>query len=475
MSERLRISSTLEKTDDDCKLTPVTIRERSFTVLSEMNQPLHWQDIQLLAETDGHGKINPGSLKSALSNMVCRELLIRIGNGVYSLPEFAAEDYTMPKVSIEKRLDVILRQAGEPLEAREIGNLVNNDGYGEVRPASIRSALGRMVREGKIIRIEWGLYCLPEFTNKQYELPERPIGQRLETALWQAGRPLHWRTMMHLANEDGYGIINPHSIWGTLNRQIRKGSIVKVDRGIYSLPEFSYASSEQPHSFVTKAEITGRIVDILDDAGGSSDVHHIYGLLAVGNLEGLTSRNTSNILKHMTSEDRATRKITRTAEDAYCLFKSTDEEYEAPKLELQERFLAVLQVAGRPLHWQEMLLRAEKDGYGKINKQTAQTKSNRMAREGLIIRVAISIYSLPEFVDEYYETPKPTIETRIMAVLAEASQPLHWRIIYRLVNTDGQKEVSLSGVGGRLVSMTKKGIILRVAHGIYSLPEFVDG
>ncbi len=101
MTEKLRESSAPEKADEDQESLPSTIADRLTRVLSEMGQPLYWQDIHSLAETDGLGEINTKSTLNALVTMTLKGVMVRISRGVYSLPEFANETY-QPRATFKR-------------------------------------------------------------------------------------------------------------------------------------------------------------------------------------------------------------------------------------------------------------------------------------------------------------------------------------------------------------------------------------
>ena len=86
-----------------------TISDRSIQILAEMRRPLHRQDIHLLAEIDGLGEIQLGSLTNTLGKMIRKGTIVRIEKGVYSLPEFA-EEYELPeKITNQPKLSAASR------------------------------------------------------------------------------------------------------------------------------------------------------------------------------------------------------------------------------------------------------------------------------------------------------------------------------------------------------------------------------
>ncbi len=474
MNEKLRRSSSSKEADKDQELLPLTIADRLARVLGEMGQPMHWQDIHSLAETDGLGGINTNSVIGILHVMAHRGMIVGINRGIWSLPEFADKKYEPPRIPIKTRIDAVLRQAGRPLQVQEISLQIKEDGHGELFDKSMGAALHQMTRAEIVIRTSRGFYCLPEFAVEKYEPPEMTLSQWTIATLWQAGRPLHWQEIHQLAETDAPGQINLASLKSCYCRLVHKGIIVRTEWGVYSLPEFSYASDKKLNSYVTKAEILGKVVNILNKIGGSASTEHIYLLLTTGNLKGLSPKKVSDMLNRMAQEDKAKRKIARIAEGTYCLPELADQEYEEPPFKIRDKLLSILQAAGRPLHCYEMYQFAEEGEYGAIKHGNIPTILTQLTQEGLTVRVVRGVYSIPEFADEHYELPKLTLSLRVYFALLEAGRPLHRTEVRRLVNLDSQDEIVLQKIGATLVWMTEKKKAVRLEAGVYSLPEFAD-
>ncbi len=351
---------------------------------------------------------------------------------------------------------------------------MEEDGYGEFCIESVYTTLSLMRDEGRIIKTGRGVYCLPEFTTQKYESPEKTLGQRITAALWQAGRPLRWQEIHWLTETDNLGKINPESLMSALSPIVGKNLVVRTERGVYSLPEFSYTSEKKPNSYITKAEITGKIVNILNEAGGSAPTEHIYLLLTAGNLRGLSLKHVSDTLNRLAQTDEIKQWIIRTAENTYCLPELAEQEYGEFSPRIEHRLLSILQAAGRPLHRHEMYCRAEESEYGMIRLDSMTGALYRMANKGLVIRIIRGVYSMPEFVNEYYELPKLNIPLRVYLTLLEAGRPLHTTKMHHFVNADDQNRISLSGLQNSIASMAKARAIVRVERGVYSLPEFAD-
>ena len=549
MTEKLRESPSSKRTDGNQELHPKAITDRLIWILSEMGQPLHWRDVHLLAETDGFGEIKATSVRRALKEMACRNLvsavedgvyslfeftgetyelsnkitaekqiveilgragrpmngkeiyslaqsddygslkvgavntalgwmiakslIVKLKTGVYSLPEFADEEYQPFRGTIQEKVKVLLKQAGRPLSRQEVVLAMEEDSQGELHASGVYSSLKCMARSGEIIRVNRGFYCLPEFTDEEYKLPEKTLGQRYISALWQAGRPLLLHEIGPLAEQDGLGKIKPTSVCSQLCSMIREKLVVRTERGVYSLPEFSYASEKTINSYITKAEIISKVIDILNEAGGSSHVSHIYLLLTTGNLGVLSLDNVSDMLDRIAQEDQIDRKIVRTGASIYSLSEFADQEYKEPPLKIEAKLLAILEAAGRPMHRYEIYYSAE-EKYGSIRIGSFSSALSKLFNKKAIAKTALSVYSLSEFADEHYELPKLNINLRIDLSLLEARQPLHATEICRLVNNDGQKEVSLASVHRKLASMAELNKIVRVEPAVYSLPKFAD-
>ncbi len=475
MVEKLHQSSTSEIADKDQESLSVTIADRLTRVLDKVGQALHLQDICLLAEEDGLGKINTSSAAGALREMTRRGLMVRISRGVYSLPQFANEICDQPRATFKERIEMILRSARQTLPVREIDLRMEEDGYGEPLVASIRTTLHEMTRSREIVKTSRGFYCLPEFATKEYESPEKTLGQRIIVTLWQAARPVYRHELHGLTEIDNLGKINPDSLTAALSPMVRKKLIVRTERGVYALPEFSYASEKKPNSYINKAEIINGVVNILSEAGGSASTSYIYLLLTAGNLRGLSLKHVSDMLKRLAQEDEINRRIVRTAKDTYCLSEIAAQEYEESPSKIKDRLLPILQAAGRPLHRYEMYQLAEEGEYGAIKLNSITSVLSQLAKEGLAIGIVRGVYSMPEFADEYYELPKLTLSLRVYFAFLEAARPLHRTEVHRLVNIDSQDEISLQKIGSILVWMAQEKKAVRVETGIYSLPEFADG
>ena len=59
--------------------------------------------------------MDAGNIGLALPKMVRKGLIIRIAKGVYSAPEFANEEYELPKSGMRVRLKAVLAQAERSL------------------------------------------------------------------------------------------------------------------------------------------------------------------------------------------------------------------------------------------------------------------------------------------------------------------------------------------------------------------------
>ncbi len=428
----------------------------------------------MLAETDGLGEIKASSAIGALGTMARKGVTVRINRGVYSLPEFANEAYDQPRATLAERVKMTLESAGQPLAVWEINLRMEEDGYDKPIVKNIRATLHQMTRSREIVKTDRGFYCLPEFTTEEYESPEKTLGQRLIMALWRAGRPLYSHELHRLTEMDNLGQINPDSIMATLSPLVRKKLIVRTERSVYALPEFSYASEKRPDSYINKAEIISGVVNILSEAGGSASTSYIYLLLTAGNLRGLSLKHVSDMLKRLAQEDEINRRIVRTAKDTYCLSEIAAHEYEEPPLKTEDRLLSILQAAGRLLHCYEIYQRAEEGEYGAINLGSITSTLSRLAKEGLTVGIVRGVYSVPEFADEYYELPKLGITSRAYFALLEAGRPLHTTEVHRLVNLDSQDAINLQKIGATLVWITAEKKAVRLETGVYSLPEFAS-
>ena len=530
----------------------LTTKQRFLQVLSEMGQPLHRQDLQSLAETDGLGEINPKSVGSLLSSMVREEIIIRVEEavytlpefsgenyekpqkvthcdrlaevflaaarplhleevrqlaessdweaadvcntnsvvrrmfqqsqlvklekGVYSLPEFSSEEYELPEIPIGARLKAILAEARESLSAQEIGERAEKDGRGEFfKFDSVYGILHQMALRGEVVRTGRGLYCLPEFAEGEYSSPEATLGARMLDALWQAGRPLHKWEVHRLAEADGLGIINPGSLSTQFTRLVRRGLIVRLEPGIFALPEFAYASEEDAKTYAGKTEVFSNIVRIISEVGGSATLNYIYLALADSNLKVLSLKNIAGLLERMSQVSEQNRLIVRLKENTYCLLSvAAGEEYEAGPTSAKERLAKILQSAARPLHTQNIYRLAEKDERGAIKRSSVRAFLTQMTREELLVRVDAGVYSPPEFADRHYEIPEPTMYSRILEAFEEARRPLNVDQCKHLVNDDGQGKVKRISLHSELVQLTNSAVLIRLEPGIYSLPEFAE-
>ena len=235
------VYSMPESVDECYELPKVTIRLRVYFILLEAEQPLHWQEAHRRVEQDGYGPIEFENARSQVIGMMQERMVIRVGRGVYSLPEFADKDYERPvKITINVRLGAVLKEAGQPLHWQEAHQRVEQDGYGPIEFENARSQVIGMMQERMVIRVGRGVYSLPEFADKDYERPVKiTINVRLGAVLKEAGQPLHWQEAHQRVEQDGYGPINPRSIQSALSRMVEKKTAVRVKRSFYSLPEFA--------------------------------------------------------------------------------------------------------------------------------------------------------------------------------------------------------------------------------------------
>ena len=464
--------SGVEKADENHELPASVIEGRLIAVLQATARPLHWREICAQASADGGEQINLGHARIKLIRMAARSVLKRVAPGIYALPEFADKSYELPRMTIERRFYAVLQEAGESLSVPEIQKQAEADGYGELSQRSVRSTLSQMKYKEVVKKTGRGRYCLAEFAEASYKPPQRTARERLTTAFWQAAGPLRGRDAWRRAEADGCGAIPQSTYSNALSIMARRGLLVRLDWGVYSLPEFSYPSRRQPNSFMTKSELTNMVVDILVEAAGVASTSHIYSLLTAGNLKGLSLENVSNMLKRMASEKGFLKHIARTGDSIYCLAELVETEYAEPKTRIEDRLLAVFRVAGRPLHCQEIKSRAAADGLGEINSSSATATLARMARVGVLVRIGTGIYALPEFADKHYEPLKLSVEMQISLVLREAGRPLHRQTIYCRVEAGSHETISLKGVSSMLSVMTGEGQIVRVSEAVYSLPEF---
>ena len=206
MSEKIGKLSFPKKADERQELSPTIIVVRLIRVLSEVSQPLHWQDICMLVETDNLGRVSISGVKSSLSRMCYENLLIRIEQDVYSLPEFADKEYELPQkiITTRDRVSAVFEQSDRPLSLHNIYMLAMTDGLGYISDASVSGLAGEMCRKNLLVRVDRGVYSLPEFAQKEYELPRITIDKRINIILKQAGRPLHCQEIKLLAESDGY-------------------------------------------------------------------------------------------------------------------------------------------------------------------------------------------------------------------------------------------------------------------------------
>ena len=452
----------------------VTKEAKLLNLLNRAKKPMHLEEIGKLAESEDYETEDLGRIDAALQRMIRKEIIVRVERGVYLAPGFASEEYELPKLSMNSRLKVALAQAKKSLPVQDIISRAEKDGSGALNPTSVHSALHKMSLWGEVIRTNRGSYCLPELADKEYEPPEKTISERAETALWHAGQPLHWQEIHRLAETDDLGTINLVSLPSKLNEMVHNGLLVRLEPGTFSLPEFAYASDKNPDLYIGKVEVTSKIIQIIAEAGGSASSGYIYLELTDSNLGVLSLKNISSLLNRIAQDNEPKSRIIRTKENIYCLTDLAETEYETPIADKRSRLLVAFGAASRPLHYQEMHQLIEQDGLGVINTESTRSILSCMVNEGLIIRVESGVYSLPEFTEEYYELPRLNIETRIIAVLEDARQPLHHSKIDQLVNSDSQDKVGQTSIHTRLIEIANLGILARPEPGIYSLPEFAE-
>ena len=213
---------------------------RAIEALEEARQPLHRSEIARLINSDDQAKVSLISVHHALITMADSNIIIRVEPGVYSLPEFANENYELPRITLEGRLMSVLQEARRPLDLQEICYQAAKDGQGAIKwLQSAHAILTWMADEGIVLKTARGIYSMPEFAKERYEPFKLTIGIMVRESLTEARQPLPVPDIHRLINSRSEDEVSLESLRVELGRLTSKGTIVRVARGIYSLPEFA--------------------------------------------------------------------------------------------------------------------------------------------------------------------------------------------------------------------------------------------
>ena len=215
-------------------------------IIEQADAPLTRLEIsRRLAETESSKYID-NNVSALLGSMVKEGKLIKLRRGWYALHKFA-EEWRGIIAETEDMIIATLQQANEPLDYQAIHRRAfsNPEGY-MITEETLKSKLNAMARDGAIVRLQSGIYAVPQTAEKWREVFSAPPTNEAKIAqvLKHAGRPLHYLTVCQELSADGGKALAFGNVNSKLNSMVREGAIVRVERGIFALPEFAGGAYE---------------------------------------------------------------------------------------------------------------------------------------------------------------------------------------------------------------------------------------
>ncbi len=457
------LDRTIERHDESSDI----LKDRIIALLGA-GQSLHYQRINKLLEEEYQRIFNEKDTFLELEELAKEGLVNREKRkNFYRLPGLAGIEHE-PFPTITEEIITVLLKAGQPLHHKTVYQEICNDGNEQILPENISNLLNALAHKGTITRVARGIFSLPEFVDQE-ALKIMSTRNRILQTLKQAGQPLHHKTVYQEICNDGNEQILPENISNLLNALAHKGTITRVARGIFSLPEF--VDQEALKIMSTR----NRILQTLKQAGRPVNLKQINRRLKSDN-PFMPKPSYDAVCQNLVAlTDGGV--VVRVKHGIYSLSEFAERRYDVPgrrKVVIAMNKIAkTIKQAGKPLHLREISqLLAEEEGNGYIEANISYLL-RLMIKEEKLVKLRQGWYALPEFAEKWRDAFLST-EDRIIRVLKQAGQPLHHKTVYQEICNDGNEQILPKNISNPLNALAHKGTITRVERGIFSLPEFVD-
>ena len=376
---------------DGMRETQPTLERRIGAIFKEAERPMAAREIIGFLNEDGFKKVRPASVRSLLAGMCKQAKIKRWANGIYSDLELVDYEYRILP-TIKHRITEALSDSEQPMFVHEVVDRLNGDGFGEVKPSTVKTALSHMQAKAEVQRLALGLYAELGYAVHDYRIP-LTIKQRVRAILENSRRPMYVREIIDGLNDDGFEKANPVSIRCSLVSLCDASEIQRLAIGIYCIPGFAddwqgiipktergrveiqrseiiteSDSSPDKAAHATASFIEESILRILTDAEESLSAEDILARLATN----FAHMDSENILNQLSDLCRLGKLCYDEDEKCYSP-KDNSRQRDAPtKITVSKRITKIIVALEEPISVQAVAEGLSNDGWGEVDLETIQ-------------------------------------------------------------------------------------------------------
>ena len=449
------LHASLDFDEASYELSPqLTIVERIAHILEIADEPLTNEEIACRLNDDGYGQVCRESVGSQLSVARDRRMIQRVGHGFYASPAFDERISGLPikRTTLPSIIVRVIDAADQPLNAEAITIAAIRERGREYKKDSVVHALSGVCRQEHVKRVAPGYYASVNFEGSFQPPRTDTIEERFLKLLADGGR-MEFSEILAGLKGDGLPAVTDGSLMNQLGISCRKGRVKRLDKGVYAGVDFKGPDSPPE-------KLKARTLAILKAAGRPMTRAEILAGLNREEEAFVELSRVKNILERACKRGE----IEHLRRGVYASVPETGGP--TGPLSLKQRIHRLLEAAGRPMAFAEIVSELGREDSGELNLASLRSRLSVGCREGVFIRLKKGLYT--SACAEYSASEhQGTLTGQVLGILLTAGRPMACAEVADSLQAAGWEETNRASVRSILHQSFRKGLIERPARNAY--------
>ena len=400
----------------------LTIVERIVHILETAGEPLTNEEVACRLNDDLCGQVCRGSVSSRLSVARDRQMIQRLGHGLYASSAFDERISGRPikKTTLPSIIVRVINNVGRPLNAEAITIASIEESGREYKKDSVVHALVKACRQGDIKRVAPGYYASVDFEGS-FQPPQTENIEKRFLKLLAEGGEMEIPDIIGGLKADGQPPVVAGSLINQLGISCREGRIKRLGKGLYASVDF-----ESPD--LSPEKLKARTLAVLEAAGKPLARKEIFAGL---NREGEAPIKPSRV-KHILRRAGERGEVKRLRRGVYVRVSGAVEaDRPTSSVSLKQRVKRLLETAARPMAFMEIASELSHEDLGEPNLDSLRSRLSAGCRAGIFIRLKKGLYAPADYVSSDHDRP-PRRETRtqlMVRAIEAADKPMSARAV----------------------------------------------